>query len=120
MLSGACTNKQFWGPMIRTAAAVLMLTFAVAGHAAQRADETRELKELRGLGQNGGSQFAPRPGVSLEQATQRARQATGGRVLSATPRQRSNGTEYRVRLLVDGERVITVTVDPRGRVKRKS
>ena len=87
MLSGACKSNRFPGPMIRTAVAVLALTFAVTGHAAQRADESRELKELRGLGQNG-SQFAPQPGISLEQATQRARQATGGRVLSATPRQR--------------------------------
>ncbi len=119
MLSSAEKRHRFRGQTIRAALAALLLTLAVSPQAAQRADETRELKELRGLGQNGGSQFAPQPGVSLEQATQKARQATGGRVLSASPRQRSNGTEYRVRLLVDGERVITVTVDSRGRVKKK-
>ncbi len=61
--------------------------------------------------------FAPAPGISLEQATSIARKHTGGRVLSASPRVRSQGTEYRVRMLVDGERVVTVTVDHRGRVQ---
>ena len=31
--------------------------------------------------------------------------------------QKRLGTEYRVRMLVDGERVVTVTVDPQGRVR---
>lgn len=61
--------------------------------------------------------FAPAPGISLEKATSIARKHTGGRVLSASPRVRSQGTEYRVRMLVDGERVVTVTVDHRGRVQ---
>ena len=61
--------------------------------------------------------FAPTPGISLEKATSIARKHTGGRVLSASPRVRSQGTEYRVRMLVDGERVVTVTVDHRGRVQ---
>ncbi len=61
--------------------------------------------------------FAPAAGISIDKATAIARQHTGGRVLSATPKQRSNGTVYRVRMLVDGQRVVTVTVDQAGRVK---
>ncbi len=65
------------------------------------------------------SGFTSTPGISIERATAIARRETGGRVLSATPKQRSTGTEYRIRMLVDGERVITVTVDERGRVKNR-
>ena len=63
--------------------------------------------------------FAPAPGISIERATAIARKHTGGRVLSATPKQRSMGTEYRIRMLVDGERVMTVVVDHQGRIKNK-
>jgi hypothetical protein len=66
-----------------------------------------------------GNSFAPAPGISIEKATAIARKHTGGRVLSATPKSRSNGTEYRVRMLVDGERVMTVVVDHKGRIKNK-
>lgn len=110
---------------IRALAQLLTLVLAIlAGpvHSAPGNDtrERNELKELRGLNPgNNGNRFAPQPGVGLERATQIARQHTGGRVISATPHQRSDGTEYRVRMLVDGERVVTVTVDARGRVKKK-
>lgn len=63
--------------------------------------------------------FAPAPGISIEKATAIARKHTGGRVLSATPKSRSKGTEYRIRMLVDGERVMTVVVDHKGRIKNK-
>ncbi len=61
--------------------------------------------------------FAPQTSISLQEATAIARRHTGGRVLSANPMQKRLGTEYRVRMLVDGERVVTVTVDPQGRVR---
>jgi len=67
----------------------------------------------------GSNSFAPASSISLEKATSIARQHTGGRVLSTTPKQRSAGTEYRVRMLVDGERVVTVIVDHKGRIKNK-
>lgn len=76
-----------------------------------------ELKDL--ANPSGSSSFAPAPSISLEKATSIARRHTGGRVLSTTPKQRSAGTEYRVRMLVDGERVVTVTVDHKGRIKNK-
>ena len=65
------------------------------------------------------SGFTSAPGISIERATSIARRETGGRVLSATPKQKSSGTEYRIRMLVDGERVITVTVDQHGRIKNR-
>ncbi len=61
--------------------------------------------------------FSPATGISLQQATTIARQATGGRVLSAAPEVRGSKTEYRVRVLVDGARVRTVVVDDQGRIK---
>ena len=88
---------------------LLLLCLAAPGHAAPARN---------GLGDSRSS-FAPAPGITIEKATAIARKHTGGRVLSATPRQRSNGTEYRIRLLVDGQRVITVTVDSQGRIRNR-
>jgi hypothetical protein len=97
---------------------VLLGCLVLPVEAAPARNETRsELKDLANPA--GSSSFAPAPGVSLEKATSIARRHTGGRVLSATPKQRSAGTEYRVRMLVDGERVVTVTVDHKGRIKNK-
>jgi len=67
--------------------------------------------------QSSGNSFAPAPGISIDKATAIARKQTGGRVLSATSRQRATGIEYHIRMLVDGERVITVTVDHQGHIK---
>ena len=61
--------------------------------------------------------FAPTSRVSLKQATAIARKHTGGRVLSANTKQRGAKVEYRVRMLVNGERVVTVTVDQSGQVR---
>lgn len=65
------------------------------------------------------SYMAPAPGISLQQATAIARKHTGGKVLSANPRQRGLLTEYRVRMLVDGERVVTLTVDNEGQIRNR-
>ncbi len=93
---------------------VLLTCLALPLEAAPGRDKLDDLSQPPGT-----SSFAESPGISIEKATSIARKHTGGRVLSATPRQRSAGTEYRVRMLVDGERVITVTVDHKGRVKNK-
>lgn len=67
---------------------------------------------------NSSNFFSPAAGgVSLQKATAIVRKSTGGRVLSATTNHRSSGIEHRVRVLVDGERVITVTVGANGRIK---
>jgi ribosomal protein L34 len=44
-----------------------------------------------------------------------ARSHVGGRVISVKPEKRNSG--YRVRMLVDGGRVVTVEVDAKGRVR---
>lgn len=59
------------------------------------------------------------PGINLREATAIARKHTGGKVLSANPRQRGAVMEYRVRMLVDGARVVTVTVDNHGQVRER-
>ncbi|MEM7098085.1 MAG: PepSY domain-containing protein [Pseudomonadota bacterium] len=73
------------------------------------------IKELTQDASN--SNFAPQSRVSLKQATAIARKHTGGRVLSANTKQRGAQVEYRVRMLVNGERVVTVTVDQAGQVR---
>ena len=93
---------------------MLVLCLATPGYAAESRVDLPDL--ARPPASNG---FAPAPGISLEKATAIARKHTGGRVLSATPKQRSNGTVYRIRMLVDGERVVTVTVDERGQIRDK-
>jgi hypothetical protein len=82
--------------------------------------QAAERKGLQDLSRGpAGSSFAPAPGISIEKATAIARKHTGGRVLSASPKTRATGTDYQIRMLVDGERVITVTVDHQGRIKNK-
>jgi uncharacterized membrane protein YkoI len=97
-----------------TLCTLLVVCVAIPVHAAQENNARSDVKRPAGV-----QSFAPAPGISLERATAIARKHTGGRVLSATPKQRSSGTEYRVRMLVDGERVVTVTVDARGKIKNK-
>ena len=60
-------------------------------------------------------------GVSLRQAMAIARENTGGRVLSSKSFNSGNqGAQiHQIRLLVDGERVVTVVVDAQGRVRRR-
>ncbi len=56
------------------------------------------------------------PGVSASQAANAARGKVGGRVISVKPKKGGQG--YRVRMLVEGGRVVTVNVDSKGRVKK--
>lgn len=59
---------------------------------------------------------APVGGVSLEQAADKVRRKTGGRVLSATPVEKGGRRGYNVRVLVDGKRVKQYYVDADGRM----
>lgn len=77
---------------------------AAPGHAAPGQDYGRP------------SHFTQPAGVSVEHATSIVREKIGGRVLSAGPVQRHGERMVRVRLLVEGERVITVFVDDRGHI----
>ena len=75
------------------------------------------LKDLtKGAARNSFVQTAP---ISLKQATVIAREHTGGRVLSANTRQRAGVVEHRIRMLVNGERVVTLTVDAEGQVRNR-
>jgi hypothetical protein len=62
-----------------------------------------------------------RGGVSVRQAITLAQEETGGRVLSSKSfNSGGQGAKiYQIRLLVEGERVITVVVDAKGRVRRR-
>ena len=103
--------------LARLCGALLLTLLMGLGSATQAAEKRNGLGGMNAPPPGNG--FAPAPGISIEQATAIARKHTGGRVLSATPKQRSSGTEYRVRMLVDGERVMTVVVDHQGRIKNK-
>lgn len=59
------------------------------------------------------------PGISLEQAANKVRRQTGGRVLSASPTERGGQRGYEVRVLVDGKRVKNYFVDSDGRVRSR-
>ena len=62
---------------------------------------------------------APVGGISLEQAADKVRRKTGGRVLSATPVEKSGRRGYNVRVLVDGKRVKQYYVDAEGRMSSR-
>ena len=90
-----------------------LLALGMAGHAAQPSD-------IQPISTDPTSNFFSAGGsVSLRQATAIAREHTGGRVLSANSEQRGGRTEHRVRMLINGERVVTVTVDDEGHIKHK-
>tara|TARA_A100001037_G_C15012773_1_gene572533 strand:- start:160 stop:441 length:282 start_codon:yes stop_codon:yes gene_type:complete len=56
--------------------------------------------------------------VTIEQAMDRVRRDTGGRVLSAAPINKAGMTGYDVRVLLDGKRVRKVFVRTNDQIKR--
>jgi hypothetical protein len=62
---------------------------------------------------------APVGGITLEQAADKVRRKTGGRVLSATPVEKGGRRGYNVRVLVDGKRVKQYYVDAEGRMSSR-
>ena len=105
---------QFLTPTSLLAALVIFLIIALPGFTAQAQPKIKDIST-----DTSSSFFAPPPGITLKQATAIARKHTGGRVLSADPRQRGEVMEYRVRVLIDGERVVTLMVDENGRVRNR-
>ena len=99
---------------LRAALVSLVLSMSVQASAGPASG-----KQLQEISRPGAGNSRVLRGISLRQATAIARRDVGGRVLSANERYRSGGVEYRVRLLVDGERVVTVTVDGEGRLRKK-
>ena len=81
----------------------------------------QEMPSIKDLTQDASNSYlvSSAPAVGLKQATAIAREHTGGRVLSANKKQRSGQVVYRVRMLVDGERVVTVVVDAEGKVRQR-
>ncbi len=59
----------------------------------------------------------PSGGVTLEQAANMVRRQTGGRVLSASPSERSGERGFDVRVLLDGKRVKSYFVSDQGRIR---
>ena len=57
--------------------------------------------------------------IGLNQAIRIAQEESGGQVLSAKSVRRPNGVlHHKVRVLVDGQRVMTMVVDQNGRLRR--
>ena len=65
------------------------------------------------------AQFAAPAAISLEQAADKVRRETGGRVLSATPSEQAGKRGYSVRVLLDGKRVKKVFVDAQASPSRR-
>ncbi|MEM6709570.1 MAG: hypothetical protein AAF648_12360 [Pseudomonadota bacterium] len=55
--------------------------------------------------------------ITVEEATRRVREATGGRVVKAIPSMRQGKRGITVRVLIDGSRVVTYFVDDDGNVR---
>jgi hypothetical protein len=55
-----------------------------------------------------------RPGISLDQAVQRIRRETGGRILAADTIRNGGGITYRIKVLLPDGRVRVFHVDARG------
>ena len=60
-------------------------------------------------------QLVSPPAITLEQAADKVRRETGGRVLSAAPANKAGKRGYDVRVLLDGKRVKKVFVDARSK-----
>ena len=98
----------------------LFLVMLCAAFYASSAQAANGLPTIKDLTKDASAQsFAPQSRISLKEATSIAREHVGGRVLSANTKQRGAQVEYRVRMLVNGERVVTVTVDHNGEVRER-
>lgn len=98
----------------RLAAVLLALLIVLPGLAAAAPDWRRSAQE----------QLEPnnlvRPNcISLEQAANKVRRQTGGRVLSASPDGRQGRCGYEVRVLEEGKRVKSYVVDGDGHVRSR-
>ena len=95
----SCSKRLLW--------LVLVLPFCFSWTTAVAADFRDEAKQPQQL-------VAP-PAITLEQAADKVRRETGGRVLSAAPSKRAGQRGYDVRVLLDGKRVKKVFVDARSK-----
>ncbi len=99
---------------------VLVLPTGLMTAAAQAATQGGTLPAMFAAQQSQPNHYAaPVGGISLEQAADKVRRKTGGRVLSATPVEKSGRRGYNVRVLVDGKRVKQYYVDSEGRMSSR-
>ena len=93
----SCSKRLLW----------LVLVLPLYAAAASPNDFIEQVKQPQ--------QLVSPPALTLEQAADKVRRETGGRVLSAAPSNRGGKRGYDVRVLLDGKRVKKVFVDARGR-----
>lgn len=98
----------------RLVAVLLALLVVLPGLAAAAPDWRRSAQE-----QLEPNTLVRPPGISLEQAANKVRRQTGGRVLSASPTERGGQRGYEVRVLEDGKRVKSYFVDGNGHVRSR-
>lgn len=99
-------------PGARRAAVVLLaLTLVVPALAGAAPDWRRGVQE-----QLEPSTLVRPSSISLEQAANKVRRETGGRVLSASASERGGERGYDIRVLLEGKRVKSYFVDGDGRV----
>ena len=95
----SCSKRLLW--------LVLVLPLCFDAAADFRDDFRDEMKQPQHL-------VSP-PAITLEQAADKVRRETGGRVLSAAPTKKAGKRGYEVRVLLDGKRVKKVFVDARSK-----
>ena len=95
----SCSKRLLW---LALALPICLLSFSAA--AADYREKAMQPQQL----------VAP-AAMTLEQAADKVRRETGGRVLSAAPTERAGKRGYSVRVLLDGKRVKKVFVDARSK-----
>ena len=107
MNAPSCSKRLLWLVLVLP----VFLTAAGAAGAAGAADFFDKVDQP--------AQFAAPAAISLEQAADKVRRETGGRVLSATPTEQAGKRGYSVRVLLDGKRVKKVFVDAQASPSRR-
>jgi uncharacterized membrane protein YkoI len=100
--STSCTSKK--NKSSKISKWLLWLALVLPAHVLSAPADFFEKSELH-------TQFAAPAAISLEQAADKVRRETGGRVLSASPTEKGGKRGYDVRVLLDGKRVKKVFVD---------
>jgi len=93
---------------------VLLLTILAMAPDAIGAPDWR-----RGVQEQLENQLVRPSGITLEQAANKVRRQTGGRVLSASPSERGDREGYEIRVLLEGKRVKSYFVDGQGRISSR-
>ncbi len=99
----------------------VLLTLVIAATMTLSSPAANAAQGYTDITQKAGNNYMANPaGITAKQAAAAARNHIQGRVLSVKPHAKNPHSEnrgYRVKLLVDGGRVVTVNVDGNGRVR---